>query len=276
MSDKDNELVLCVKTSVLEKIIDDTGAVFFDSFCASDGSAESAADMVIQSMDVMYRQTVEKVGSISGALMFDAESTLLMLPRSICEHDERFRQIIPYTILSYDEKYDGDWELLSYWRGEASSETRLHGNCSIGVGGHVNILDVASGRDTRGLYDVIRCCRNREVQEEVALDWQTVVFPEEECRFVGLIKDDTNEVGRVHLGLVYEHFLVSKNIAPREDALKTFEFMTVAKQKTNYEFMEPWSQIVYRYLEQEEKLRKIFLRRDSDEVDEGPDTDSSL
>lgn len=267
--DKDAELVLCVRSSVLEKIIEDAGAVFVDSFCASNGTDESAAEMVLQSLDVLYRGVMDKKGTLLGEAVLAPESTLAYIPRSFCENNKEWRQIIPYTILSHDSSVFNQWELLSYWRGTASTETRLHGNCSIGVGGHINPIDGIQARNSHGLYDVIRCCRNREVQEEVFLDWQSLVFPENECRFVGLIKDDTNDVGQVHFGVVYEHFLVSKNVSPKEDALKTFEFMSVADQKANYEFMEPWSQIVYRYLEQEEKLRRIFLGEE--EGEEGSD-----
>lgn len=265
---KDSELVLCVRTGVLEKIIEESGVYFYDSFCASDGTADSPAEMVLQALDVLYRGIMEKKGTLMGEAMFDHDSTLLFLPRSVCEENKEFRQIIPYTLLSYDPTVTGDWELLSYWRGKESTEKRLHGNCSIGVGGHVNMIDAVQCRHNNGLYDLLRCCRNREIQEEVNLDWQVLVLPENECRFVGLIKDDSNDVGQVHFGVVYEHFLASKTVSPKEDALKTFEFMSVADQKANYEFMEPWSQIVYRYLEQEEKVRRIFLGKDPDPEDE--------
>ena len=129
------------------------------------------------------------------------------------------------------------------------------------------MMDAMQARGNNGLYDLLRCCRNREIQEEINLDWQVLVLPENECRFVGLIKDDSNDVGQVHFGVVYEHFLSSKDVSPKEDALKTFEFMTVADQKANYEYMESWSQIVYRYLEQEEKVRRIFLGREPDSED---------
>ena len=267
-----NEFVLCVRTPVLEKIIDDTGATFNDSFCESNGTSESPADMVLQSLDVLFRGILEKKGTIVGEEMTDPDSTLLFIPRSMCEENKDYRQIIPYTLLSYDETPTGDWELLSYWRGEASTEKRLHGNCSIGVGGHINIIDTLHSRHHNGLYDVIRCCRNREVQEEINLDWQSLVFPENECRFVGLIKDDSNDVGQVHFGVVYEQFLVSKAISPKEEALKTLEFMTVKNQKANYEYMEPWSQIVYRYLEQEEKVRDIFLGKEEEKEEEDDGT----
>lgn len=256
---KDSEFVLCVRSSVLDKIIDDAGAVFTDSFCASDGSTDSAAEMVLQSLDVLYRGIMEEKGTISGEEMFDQKSTFVLIPRSVCEKNKDFRQIIPYTILSHDVSVGGDWELLSYYRSDTSYESRLAGNCSIGFGGHINLVDTIHARSHHGLYDVLRCCRNREIQEEVELGWRSLILPENDCRFIGLIKDDSNDVGLVHFGVVYEHFLESKDVAPKEESLKTFEFMTVKQQRVNYEFMEPWSQIVYRYLEQEEKARDEFL-----------------
>lgn len=259
MSVKDNELVLCVKTSTLNDLIDWSGAIFDDSFCSSDGLVDCPASAILQSLDAAYRRAV--VTKNTEAPLLEEGDSIGFVPRGTCETAESLRQIIPYTLLSVDNQETADWELLSYWRGEASTEERLHGHCSIGVGGHVNPCDTASQRHHNGLYDVLRCCRNREVQEELELDWQTVVFPELECRLVGLILDNSNEVGRVHFGLVYEHFLVSKTISPKEDAIKTLEFMSVDDQKANYEYMEPWSQIVYRYLEKEEVIRREFLEK---------------
>lgn len=248
------EFVLCVRTEVFDEIVSNKGAVFSDSFCESDGSSTSPVSGVMQTLDSLFRDVLRR--SIP---VLQDDLSIGFLSRDVCEHDPSYKQIIPYTILSYDDHSSQEWELLSYWRSTASSEERLHGNCSIGIGGHVNVEDVNLGNPYEGLAEVLSRCRYREIYEEVAMNWQSLLFPENESRFIGIINDDSNDVGKVHLGLVYEHFLVSKDIYPKENALKTFEFMTVAKQKENYEFMESWSQIVYRYLEKEEEERKEFL-----------------
>ena len=92
---------------------------------------------------VVERKVVEEVGMFQG-LTFDVERYLSkifvqgvprFMPRSKAEKDPSFKQIIPYVIMACDGKY------LNYVRGTRAGETRLVGNRSIRIGGHINPVD---------------------------------------------------------------------------------------------------------------------------------------
>ena len=71
-------------------------------------------------------------------------------------------------------------------RTQAGGDARLHDRWSIGVGGHLNPGD---GDLAGGL--------RREWREELDADF------EPEFELVGLLNDDTTDVGGVHVGAVY-------------------------------------------------------------------------
>lgn len=108
------------------------------------------------------------------------------MQRAIAETNEDFVQLIPYVVVKSGGKY------LSYQRSSGSGEDRLHGNYSIGIGGHLDFFD----NETQ-----VSCVYNgmlREVKEELGLSSTLDMYSP-----VGTLYDDSNEVGRVHLGLVY-------------------------------------------------------------------------
>jgi predicted NUDIX family phosphoesterase len=155
-------------------------------------------------------------------------------PRSLVEDDPSFKQLIPYVILECsDEKQT---RLFQYTRGKGQGEKRLHALRSIGIGGHISVDD-AEGDDW------YRNGMQRELSEEVLL----------ECggkdRIVGLIYDDTSEVGRVHLGIVHIMQLSSCKVTPREDQLLDAGFKpvdTLIKEEMSQ--LETWSQLCLRHL----------------------------
>ena len=74
---------------------------------------------------------------------------------------------------------------------------------SVGIGGHVSTLDSGSSEPYReGM--------RRELDEEVEIKTEY----SESC--VGLINDDENEVGKVHLGIVHIMDVQSPEVLPRE------------------------------------------------------------
>ncbi len=98
-----------------------------------------------------------------------------------------WKQVIPYVLVRYEDQY------LLLTRLQAQSEARLHGLQSLGVGGHINPID-ADSKDEELLW---AAC-HRELEEELHLDAPYTLRP------LGLINDDTTEVGSVHVGLVFE------------------------------------------------------------------------
>ena len=57
-------------------------------------------------------------------------------PKDNIEYDLNFKQLIPYIILTHNDKY------LMYTRTPKGGENRLYNKKSLGVGGHINIGDI--------------------------------------------------------------------------------------------------------------------------------------
>lgn len=78
--------------------------------------------------------------------------------RSMCETNLDYVQIIPYITI-YDAKTK---KIFVYQRGKGSAESRLTGKCSIGLGGHMEI--VAESGD---IFETIAAEADRELCEEI-------------------------------------------------------------------------------------------------------------
>ena len=149
-------------------------------------------------------------------------------PRREVEDDPGFKQLIPYVIFRA-----GDL-VFTYARGKGGTEARLHALRSVGVGGHVAEED-AEGQTHRAAYDA---ALRRELAEEVALGSPGRLTT------VGLINDDSNPVGVVHLGVVHLYDLDRPAVTSREDALADPAFWSVADLIEQTHRFETWSQIV--------------------------------
>ena len=150
------------------------------------------------------------------------------LPRSEVEDDPGFKQIIPYVI------FRAGGSVFTYARGKTSGEARLRRLRSLGVGGHVAEADA----DGRAALDAYEIALRRELEEEVSLPAEAGPFPR-----LGLINDDSNPVGLVHLGVVHLCELDHPTLDPREDALADPEFLAVADLAARRDEFETWSQI---------------------------------
>ena len=146
--------------------------------------------------------------------------------RATMERDAEWKQVIPYLVLR-----DGGGYFLMR-RTRAGGDARLHDRYSIGVGGHLNPGD--GGLD-RGLV--------REWQEELVADF----VPRFEL--VGILNDDTTEVGQVHLGVVYLADAAGRPVAVRETDKLSGAFAHVDEVVAIEDRLETWSQLVFRALE---------------------------
>ena len=104
-------------------------------------------------------------------------------PRYIMETDTTYKQIIPYLIFAHNDQY------FLMQRQAKASETRLQNKFSLGIGGHINEIDITDG-------DIGSWAR-REFDEEVSYDGTYTIEP------LGILNDDSNAVGQVHIGFVY-------------------------------------------------------------------------
>jgi predicted NUDIX family phosphoesterase len=148
-------------------------------------------------------------------------------PRSEVEDDPSLKQIIPYVIFRSGDR------VFCYTRGKSQGEVRLHRLRSLGVGGHVAEAD-ADGRATLDAYEL---ALRRELDEEVEIQSDGSI------RRVGLINDDSNPVGQVHLGVVHLYELKRPAVTPREDGLAEAEFLALEQLRTLRPQFETWSQI---------------------------------
>ena len=150
------------------------------------------------------------------------------LERTQAEHDFRYKQIIPYVVIRHQNSY------LLTRRTAKQTESRLHNLYSLGVGGHVNDLDVS--QDGR---DVLTSGMRRELEEEIHVE------SEQSCRLAGVINDDSTEVARVHLGFVYVLTLASPQYRIMEPDKYTAAWKTPRELSEHYDQMESWAKIVH-------------------------------
>jgi predicted NUDIX family phosphoesterase len=156
------------------------------------------------------------------------------LPRDQMETDPSFKQLIPYCIFQHLDG-DGNVHVFQYRRGSGSGETRLLKKRSVGIGGHISTLDA----DDHSPYDL---GMQRELDEEVIID---TPFSQ---RQVGMINDDENEVGKVHLGVVHLFTVEHPRITARETQIIESGFVPVKQLLNELDDFETWSQISLRAL----------------------------
>ena len=147
----------------------------------------------------------------------------LFIPRPEAEKDPNYKQIIPYITLCRGN------EVFCTRRTNKGGEARLHGRLSLGIGGHINSLDDMEAGD------VFRRGLQRELEEEVYLSGGSELIP------VGVINDDTNEVGSVHLGFFFT--MEVQDASVRETDKLEGLWLERSQLSEHLNNMETWSQI---------------------------------
>jgi len=147
--------------------------------------------------------------------------------RSQMEQDPTYKQIIPYLIFTHQNKY-----FLMQRKGTAS-EQRLKNKYSLGIGGHIRQEDMTS--------ESISDWAKREFHEEVNYAGKLEIEP------VGILNDDSNAVGRVHLGLVLLLKGDSEAISVRSE-LKNGKLASLKECELLEDSLESWSQEVFKTL----------------------------
>ncbi len=201
---------------------------------------------------VVERKVLEQVRMFNG-LAFDVDRYLrkifvqgipCFIPRSQAEVDPSYKQIIPYVIMTCDGRY------LSYVRGRRAGEARLVGNRSIGIGGHINPRDDMPLFNDN-FYEAYLTAVEREVAEEVSVETSHT------DRVVALLNDESNEVGRVHLGIVHYWLLDAPKVNKREQMITQMAFMTPAELQQVRDTMETWSRLCLSQLNQMRKIPEL-------------------
>lgn len=161
--------------------------------------------------------------------------------RDEAERTPAWKQWIPYCMLRCgDWSVDGDPRgrgILLVQRTKKGGEARLHESWTVGLGGHIEPVD-ASGADSTApdARSFFGAALQRELQEELRLPEAPLPAP----RLLGLINDDTTNVGQVHAGLAYCIDLP----APLAKARESVGIREISKMRGGFthlvEFAELW------------------------------------
>lgn len=161
---------------------------------------------------------------------FDFEKIILknyyFVKRGLAEKDYNKKQPIAYAIIAKDRNF------FAYQRSSSTNEhgdKRLQHKWSWGLGGHIEKTDEGENPIKNSMF--------RELEEEVGLK-------DAKINLIGYINDDSDDVGRVHFGLLY---LVEtdQDLKPTSPELKQGEFLSLDKIEkiVEKEQVENWSKI---------------------------------
>jgi predicted NUDIX family phosphoesterase len=167
---------------------------------------------------------VDQAAQVCGNLEQLVATAGLFLPRYAMEQDPTYKQIIPYMVFLYE------WQIFVMQRSAQAGEQRLASAYTVGIGGHVRAGDLGPGG--------LSAWGKREFMEEVSYEG---AFASITC--VGVVNDERNQVGMVHLGAVYALHATSGAIAIRSE-LASGVLMDREACLAHYDAMETWSQQV--------------------------------
>ncbi|AME05165.1 hypothetical protein NNG64_08565 [Bacillus siamensis] len=165
-------------------------------------------------------------------IMAQIEEHFSEIRRGDAEEDPRFKQPIPYVVIRRDD------EVFVYERLAGGGESRLHNKLSLGFGGHMNPMEGAAS-----FAEVLKQNTDRELAEELHIleeDKQNIVT-------LGLINDDENSVGKVHIGILSALQLASGaqvEVKEKEQIAGRWMKVNELKEEDVYQRLETWSQFV--------------------------------
>ena len=157
----------------------------------------------------------------------------LFRKRNELEEDPSFKQIIPYAVITHKESF------FLFKRTSGQTELRLQNKLSLGVGGHMNPGNSMEPKE-QYLIDELK----REFFEEVKLLNGCYI---EDIEFIGFINDETIPVSRVHIGLLYNIRVSSKDVYINETDKMTAAWIDKPNLAEFYEGMETWTKITFDY-----------------------------
>lgn len=170
---------------------------------------------------------------VQGEEIFNTFKNYEVKRRGDMEEDPSYKQLISYCLLENEND-----EILVYQRLSGGGEERLHGQSSVGVGGHMNNV---VGADS--INEVLRVNAQRELNEEVGLSEDR----SQNMEYIGFINDDTNVVGKVHIGVVFKIKVKSSDVEVRET--DTLKINWVSQDEINdLNHFESWSALILKDL----------------------------
>ena len=143
------------------------------------------------------------------------------VPRYRAELDRGYRQIIPYCMLTCEDKI--------FTTRRLGGDQRLVGKLSIGIGGHIERVDAKS-------MNLIRDALHRELDEEVDIGSNIV-----DIQMLGHIYMDKSPVDSVHYGLAYSVKLDGLDVKVKETEVLEGSWYTKDELMGLKEDLEDWS-----------------------------------
>lgn len=193
---------------------------------------------------VVTRDLFDSLGEFQGintnvdsylSSLLNPENNFFM-DRAVAEDDPTHKQLIPYAIFRHNGKF------LNYMRSKSGGEARLHAKRSLGIGGHINPVDT---REDHLGHDTYMAGVEREIDEELNIEGSYTQ------KVVAVLNDDSNEVGKVHLGVVHIFDLETDAVTSNEDAIADLKFSTIEElQGEMRDSLETWSQFCADILDQ--------------------------
>jgi len=184
-----------------------------------------------------FRETGFYPCSAEATLRTLQEAGLWIGPQDALEQQPAYRQIIPYVILRVRDRF------VRYTRSVTGSEKRLHGRMSIGLGGHVELSDVLAAGSGIDLAGTLEKAAQRELNEELGnidcllRDW------------IGVLVDNRNAVGRVHIGVVGLWTVRSTPCGAAEDAINNIALCSIEELQLMRDRLEGWSEMLLPHLQ---------------------------
>lgn len=160
------------------------------------------------------------------------QKNLEVMNRGQAEQNEDYKQIIPYILFKYGNKFF----LYEYIKG--ATETRLHHNYILGIAGHLNPVAQAD--------DAIEVGMMREWKEEVNFEGKIL-----SKKLVGFLNDNRRDVEKVHLGVIYVFEGDSDKIEIKEIEKMKGKMMTIEDMRPliGDEKYFGWAPLIFPYLD---------------------------
>jgi len=181
-------------------------------------------DTLFKNQEAWHGISVENLDTTLAIISEHQESMV----RELAETDETYKQIISYMIFTFDSK------LFVMQRKNKANEQQLSKKFSIGIGGHMNQEDIQG----ETLFDWIR----REFDEEVSYDGNLAMHT------LGILNDDSNDVGKRHIAIVVLLKGDNGNISIKGDEHKSGKLLSMEECFEQFEKFENWSKLVLQEL----------------------------
>jgi predicted NUDIX family phosphoesterase/dephospho-CoA kinase len=192
-------------------------------------------------MDVLDFQGIDVLHSERLRKLLSSEH-LKYIPRTLAETENDYKQFITYTIIQNQTR------ILCFRRGQYNRAAAfLRGALCIGFGGHVteNDLSIFSYQDHG-----IRANAAREISEEIRFKSGRPDIDPTAIEFMGVLNDDSSDVGLRHLAVVLRYWVPSSVQWDRplrgEASVSQLRWIDLSKPNLNLLDFEYWSQLCLR------------------------------